>query len=133
MRHGRKRRQQFNETLAGYKNQKLKKTVPASTQAAHFAEKELKLRERMFEKLELVSEEQTKTMNLLTTQLSDLTKTMSSAFMLLQQNIQMSSPFPYQPYGVPYPPSPMVNHHNTTQSRYSEYDSQSTFEEDSPH
>ena len=93
--HSRKRREQFRETLAGYKDSKLKKTVPASSQSAHFAEKELQLRERMFEKLEAVSEEQTKSISLLTSQLSDLTKTMSSAFMLLQQSIQMPNPFPY--------------------------------------
>ena len=73
----------------------------------------------MFKKLETVSEEQTKTMSLLTTQLSDLTKTMSSAFMLLQQSSQMPNPFPHQPYNVPYAPSPMRNHQNTTPSQHS--------------
>ena len=37
--HGRKHREQFKETLAGYKSKKLKKTIPASSQSAHFAEK----------------------------------------------------------------------------------------------
>ena len=88
----------------------------------------------MFEKLESVSEEQTKTMSLLTTQLLDLTKTMSSAFMLLQQNIQMFNPFPYQPYSVPYAPSPspMLNHQNTRHSGEL-YDSQPSFEDNSQH
>ena len=128
---GRKGREQFNEALAGYKQKKLKKKISADTQLVQFAERELQLRERMFEKLESVSEEQTKTMSLLTTQLLDLTKTMSSAFMLLQQNIQMSNPFPYQPYGVPYAPSPSP-HQNTTPSRHSGelYDSQL---DNSPH
>lgn len=45
---GRKRRQQFSDTLAGYKQEKMKKKLAADAQMVHFAEKELELKERMF-------------------------------------------------------------------------------------
>ena len=45
---GRKRREHFSETLAGYKQNRLKKKLPVNAQMLHFAQKELELIERMF-------------------------------------------------------------------------------------
>ena len=61
---GQKRREQFSETLAGYKQKRLKKKLPANAQMLHFAIKELELKERMFGQLESTSQQQTKTMNM---------------------------------------------------------------------
>ena len=100
---GRKRRDQFNENLAGYTQKKLKK-VSADSQMVLFAEKEIQLKERMLQQLETITQEQTKTMSMTTTQLSELTNTMTGAFMLLQQAHQQPAPgpFPYQQYSSPY-------------------------------
>ena len=75
---GRKRREQFNENLAGYKQKKLKKKVSADSQMVLFAEKEIQLKERMLQQLETITQEQTKTMSMITTQLSELTNTMTA-------------------------------------------------------
>ena len=80
---GRKRRQQFSDTLAGYKQEKMKKKLAADTQMVHFAEKELELKERMFRHLESTSQEQAKAMNVVTTQLKELTNAMTGTLMLL--------------------------------------------------
>lgn len=52
---GRKRWQQFSDTLAGYKQEKMKKKLAADAQMVHFAKKELELKERMFQQLETTS------------------------------------------------------------------------------
>ena len=106
---GRKRRQQFSDTLAGYKQEKMKKKLAADTQMVHFAEKELELKERMFCHLESTSQEQAKAMNVVTTQLKELTNAMTGTLMLLQQSFNQtpSTPqYPYHQYGSPYLPPP---------------------------
>lgn len=79
---GRKRRQQFSDTLASYKQEKMKKKLAADTQMVHFAE-ELELKEWMFRHLESTSQEQAKAMNVVTTQLKELTNAMTGTLMLL--------------------------------------------------
>lgn len=106
---GRKRRQQFSDTLAGYKQEKMKKKLAADAQMVHFAEKELDLKERMFQHLESTSQEQAKTMNIVTTQLKELTNAMTGTLMLLQQSINQTPPtpqYPYHQYGSSYLPPP---------------------------
>lgn len=125
---GRKRREQFSETLAGYKQKRLKKKLPADAQMLHFAEKELELKERMFRQLESTSQEQTKTMNMVTTQVKELTNAMTGTLMLLQQTYQRppTPQFPYHQYGSPYlsPSHPMMpvpqrTHQSTTPAQHS--------------
>ena len=113
--------------------------MPADAQLVHFAEKELQLKERMFEKLETITEDQTKTMNTLTSQLQELTSAMTGTMMLLQQTMQRPNPFPYQQCGSPYVPPPFPRMrpdyhytHSTPPQRSLEemYDSQALFEYD---
>ena len=93
----------------------------------------------MFEKLESVTEDQTKTMSTLTLQLQELTSAMTATMMLLQQTMQRPNPFPYEHYSSPYvpPPSPVMRPNNrytrTTpvqRSLEEMYDSQPLFEDD---
>lgn len=136
---GRKRREQFSETLVGHRNKKLKKKIPADAQLVQFTEKELKLKGSMFERLETIKEDQTKTISTLTSQLQELTSAMTGTMMLLQQTMQRPNPFPYQQYGSQYvpPPSPRMRPdyhytHSTPAQRSLEemYDSQPLFEDD---
>lgn len=142
---GRKRREQFSETLAGYKQKRLKKKLPADAQMLHFAEKELQLKEQMFRQLESTSQEQMKTMNMVTTQLKELTNAMTGTLMLLQQTHQRppTPQFPYHQYGSPYlaPLHPMMpvsqrTHQFTTPVQHSAesntdvYDSQPLFDDE---
>lgn len=60
--YGRKLTEQFSTTDCMAKSEKI---VPADTLIAQFAEKELLLRNHMFEKTESITEEQMKTMSLL--------------------------------------------------------------------
>ena len=139
---GRKRREQFSETLSGYKQKRLKKKLPADAQMLHFTEKELELKERMFRQLESTSQEQTKTMNMVTTQLKELKNAMTGTLMLLQQTYQRrpTPQYPFRQYGSPYlsPSHPMMpvsqhTHQFTTPVRHSAesntdvYDSQPLF------
>ena len=97
----------------------------------------------MFQQLGSITQEQTKTMSMITTQLKELTNTMTGTFMLLQQIYQRLTPFSYQQYGVSYVspsppmmPVPQPTHQFTTPVRRSAksripntgmYDSQSLF------
>ena len=139
---GHKRREQFGATLAGYKHEKMKKKLAADAQMVHFAEKELELKERMFKQLENTSQEQAKTMNIVTSQLKELTNAMTGTFMLLQQSFQRppTPQYPYHQYGSPYPPPPMpqrtlqfatpVRHSLSAESNTSAYDSQPLFDDE---
>ena len=130
---GRKRREQFNENLAGYKQKKLKKKVSADSQMVLFAEKEIQLKERMLQQLETITQEQTKTMSMITTQLSELTNTMTGAFMLLQQAHQQPAPGPSQMMPIPHPTrqftatTPLRHPHESYIQNNDMYDSQSLF------
>ena len=85
---GRKRREQLSETLNSYKQQKLKKKLPADSQLVYFAEKELEVKQSMMDKLDKMSSDHKETMNVLTTNLKTLGDTISNAFSLLQQSLQ---------------------------------------------
>ena len=89
-----------NETLAEYKQKKLKKKLPADAQLVHFAEKELHLKERMFQQLESTTQEHTTATSMITTQLKELTNMMTGMFMLLQHTYQRPTPFSYHQYGA---------------------------------
>ena len=100
---GRKRRTQLNSTLDSYKQQKLKKKMPADTQLVHFAEEELLIKKQMMERFESVSKDHKDTMNQLTSNLKTLSDSVTNAFSVLQQILlhprpgPIQQPFQYQP------------------------------------
>ena len=93
---GRKRRTQLNSTLDSYKQQKLKKKMPADTQLVHFAEEELLIKKQMMERFESVSKDHKDTMNQLTSNLKTLSDSVTNAFSVLQQILLHPRPGPIQ-------------------------------------
>ena len=108
----RKRREKFDTMLASHKQKKMKQKVSADSQILCFAEKELQLKERMMDRLDMMSKDHRDTMSALTNNLKSLSDTMTSAFTLLQQSLVHPNQPPqyYSPYVNPYappPPSPL--------------------------
>ena len=106
---GCKLREKFDSMLVSHKQKKMKQKVSADSQLLCFAEKELELKERMIDRLDMMSKDHRDTMSALTNNLKSLSDTMTSAFTLLQQSLvhpnqpsQYYSPY-VNPYALPPP------------------------------
>ena len=106
---GRKRREQLSNTLGSYRQQKLKKKVPADSQMMRIAERELEMKEKMMDQFDKVTSEHKDTMKKLASNLETLSDTISNAFSMLQQSL-MPGPGPshlprYPTHGPSFSPT----------------------------
>ena len=106
----RKRRAQLDSTLSQYKQQKMKKKVPADAQMLTFAKEEYELRRKMVKSMEKMEEEHSSTMKELSTSLKTLSDSVASAFSALNQ-VLLRPPAIQQPFAPPHVNYPQ--HYNT--------------------
>ena len=98
----------------GYRHQKMKKKLPADAQMAHFAERDLEIKERMIERMDRLSSDQKEALQQLTSNIHMLNSSIVNAFQLLQKSLTQPSPQSSNPQLLPQyytpPPAPWVSY-----------------------
>ena len=96
----------------GYRHQKMKKKLPADAQMAHFAERDLEIKEKMIECMDRLSSDQKEALQQLTSNIHMLNSSIVNAFQLLQKSLVQPSPQSSNSQLLPQyytpPPAPWV-------------------------
>ena len=95
------RRELLKRTLSGYRQEKLKRKIPAEKQLVECAQEDLRLKRRMIDMMEKVENQNINNIDKLTSVIDKLTNSISEGFDLLKQQLNSQQPNPQQPYMFP--------------------------------
>lgn len=91
------RRNLLNAKLKGYKQEKLKRKLPADSQLLNCAQEELKIKRKLIEMMENTEKEHSQCLNKLTSNIEKLSSSIVDGFALLRQSMTRQPLHPMQP------------------------------------
>lgn len=126
------RRALLDKTLKNYKQEKMKRKLPADAQLLHCAQEELEMKRRLVDRMEHMDKVYSENMKCLSSNMEKLTNSISQGFAMLQSLVGQQTPYHYPPPPGPpplpqaqssYPFNPYLLRASSPSPSYSSHDS----------